>query len=261
VVLIVMLAVAVLGIGVAISPILAPGRQNRQGLSSSSDLRFRQSGNTGTEKDLPDFGGGTMSFGNRSAEEIIDSAKKAYGDDSLAVQTYAGKGFGVAVRRVTGDTGHTAGDRGQASDSDYAVTLAFPARSESGATGLFELPSSAQFRKQLFPRTGDVEPPAPDIPLYPGSACVSQFGLGTATFIGFYLTAGSADSVRSFYGRTLGRLGWQRVPARSSGVLETFVKSNEDRTLLVQLRDDDSSRTRIGLVAMGPASQGSKERR
>jgi hypothetical protein len=136
-------------------------------------------------------------------------------------------------------------------DSDYAVTLAFPASTHSGRIGLLDMPSSSQFRKQLFPDSADVEAPAGDIPLYPNAACKTQVGLSTACFVGFYLTPDGIEAVRSFYVHVLGRLGWQRIPTDSTGHLETFVKRGEDRTVMVQLREEDATTTCIGLVAMG----------
>jgi hypothetical protein len=144
---------------------------------------------------------------------------------------------------------------------DYALTLALPASGQSGQPGLFELPSSSHFRKQLLPGTGDAEAPAADVPLYPRSSCRIQVGRGTACFTGFYLTSDSVEAVRSFYVRVLSRLGWQRVTVDREGLLETFAKCNEDRTVVVQLRKQDSVTTRIGLVAMTPEIPDRNERK
>jgi hypothetical protein len=119
---------------------------------------------------------------------------------------------------------------------------------------MFELPSSGHFKKELLPGAADAEAPAADIPLYPRSSCRTQVGRGTACFVGFYLTPDSVEAVRSFYVRTLSRLGWERVAADRPGLLETFAKPNEDRTVVVQLRKQDSVTTRIGLVAMASGS-------
>ena len=144
---------------------------------------------------------------------------------------------------------------------DYALTLAFSAPGQTGRTARFELPSSDNFRKQLLPGSGDAEPPAADIPLYPQSSCRMQVGQGTVCFTGFYLTPDSIEAVRAFYVRVLGQLGWQRVTAGRAGLLETFAKRDEDRTVLVQLRKQDSVTTRIGLVAMTPGSPDRNERK
>jgi hypothetical protein len=143
------------------------------------------------------------------------------------------------------------------SGSDYALTLALPSPGQPGRSGLFELPSSGHFKKELLPGAADAEAPAADIPLYPRSSCRIQVGRGTACFVGFYTTPDSLEAVRSFYVRTLSRLGWERVTEDGGRktedgrrVLETFAKSNEDRTVVVQLRKQDSVTTRIGLVAM-----------
>jgi hypothetical protein len=156
-------------------------------------------------------------------------------------------------------------------DGDYALTMALPSQGEPGRSGVFEVPSTGHFKKELLPETGDAEAPAADIPLYPQSSCRTQVGRGTACFIGFYLTPDSLEAVRSFYVRVLNGLGWQRVTedgSRESGVgshgLETFAKSNEDRAVIVQLRRQDSVTTRIGLVATGsglPVAGYAKERK
>jgi hypothetical protein len=88
-----------------------------------------------------------------------------------------------------------------------------------------------------------------------------QVGRGTATFIGFYLTPDSIEAVRSFYVQALGKLGWQRVAAATPGLLETFTKRNKDRTVVLQLRKQDSMTTRIGLVATTSGSPDPGERK
>jgi hypothetical protein len=144
---------------------------------------------------------------------------------------------------------------------DYALTLALPFRGQPGRSGLFELPSSGHFKKELLPGAGEAEAPAADIPLYPRSSCRTQVGRGTACFVGFYLTPDSVEAVRSFYVRTLSRLGWERVTGDGGRKtedggreMETFTKPGEDRTVVVQLRKQDSVTTRIGLVAMSSGS-------
>ena len=150
----------------------------------------------------------------------------------------------------------------QKSGADYALTLALPAPGQPGRSGLFELPSSSHFKEQLFPEgMGTAEAPAADIPLYPQSSCRMQVGRGTACFTGFYLTP---DGVGS--GPLILRSGpWSAWLAagygRPRGLLETFAKGNEDRTVVVQLRKQDSVTTRIGLVAMTSGSPDGNERK
>jgi hypothetical protein len=144
---------------------------------------------------------------------------------------------------------------------DYALTLALPSRSQPGQAGVFDVPSTGHFKQELLPEAGEAEAPAADIPLYPQSSCRTQVGRGTACFVGFYLTPDSVEAVRSFYVRTLSRLGWERVAADRPGLLETFAKPGEDRTVVVQLRKQDSVTTRIGLVAMSSGSPGRNERK
>jgi len=148
----------------------------------------------------------------------------------------------------------------QESDADYALTLAVPFAGQPGRCGLFELPSSRSFRKQILPGPGEAEAPAADIPLYPRSDCRTQVGRGTACFVGFYLTSDSVEAVRSFYVQAMGRLGWRRVTGRS-GPMETFAKQNEGRAVLLQMREQDSVTTRIGLVAMASGSSNRSERK
>ena len=99
----------------------------------------------------------------------------------------------------------------------------------------------------------------------PAAGCRSDTARPVSS--GFYLTPDSIEAVRTFYVRVLGRLGWQRVtvhgdddlgPQLRSCPLETFAKPEEDRTVIVQLRKQDSVTTRIGLVAM--ASGGLRRR-
>ncbi len=164
------------------------------------------------------------------------------------------------------------GPRSPVSESppDYALTLTLPSSGQPSRSGLFELPSSAHFRKQLLPGAKDAEAPAADIPLYPQSSCRMQVGQGTVCFVGFYLTSDSLEAVRSFYVRVLSQLGWQRAmpsplaplpmgEGKGVRVLETFAKPNEDRTVVVQLRRQDSVTTRIGLVAMASGGLETKD--
>jgi len=195
----------------------------------------------------PDWGGGRLSFSDRSAASIIDSVRTASGADSLETQAYLRPAGGVVLRHKP--------------DSDYALTLAVPSPGQPNRTALFELPSAGHFRKELLPEAGAAEPPSADIPLYPRSRCRMQVGRGTACFIGFYLTSDSVEAVRSFYVGGLGKLGWQRVSVGGKKPLETFVKRNESRTVLVQLSRQDSLTTRIGLVATTSGSPDRNERK
>ncbi|MCX6844656.1 MAG: hypothetical protein NTX53_20525 [candidate division WOR-3 bacterium] len=208
----------------------------------------------------PDWGGGRLSFPVGSATAIIDSVTTASAEDPPKTQAWSGQAGGVVLRQKSG--------------TDYALTLALPTPGQPGRCGLFQLPSSDHFKRELLPAAKDAEAPAPDIPLYPQSSCRMQVGRGTACFVGFYLTPDSVEAVRSFYVRTLSKLGWQRIttgdgrretgrtgprsPVSGHSVLETFAKRNEDRTVVVQLRKQDSVTTRIGLVAM--MSGGSPDR-
>jgi hypothetical protein len=203
----------------------------------------------------PDWGGARLSFPARSTAGIVDSVSSAVEGDRSKTRTWSGTAGGVVLRQKSG--------------TDYALTLALPASGQPGRSGVFELPSSGHFREQLFPEGLGTRsetlggfrscpaPPATDIPLYPWSSCRMQVGRGTACFVGFYTTRDSLEAVRSFYVRTLSRLGWERVTEDEGRKtedgrrgLETFAKSNEDRTVVVQLREQDSVTTRIGLVAM-----------
>jgi hypothetical protein len=183
----------------------------------------------------PDWGGGSLSFPNGSAR-MSDRSDSSDKSDIPGV-----------IRRKPG--------------GDYDLALALPAGGQSGRTGRFELPSASHFKQQLLPGAGDAEAPAADIPLYPQSSCRMQVGRGTACFTGFYLTPDSVEAVRSFYVRVLSQLGWQRVTADRAGFLETFAKRNEDRTVVVQLRKQDSVTTRIGLVATTSGSPDRNERK
>ena len=195
----------------------------------------------------PDWGGGRLSITDRSAASIVDSIRTAPGGNSSTTRTYSGPAGGVVLRHK--------------SDSDYAITMAVPVPGQPGRAGLVEVPSSNRFRKELLPGAGDAEPPAADIPLYPQSRCRMQVGHGTACFVGFYLTPDSIEAVRSFYVRALGKLGWQRVTVGDARPLETFTKRREDRAVVVQLRKQDSTTTRIGLVATTSRSPDRSERK
>ena len=203
----------------------------------------------------PDWGGGRLSFdvrGHASGDTIPNRSDSGhvpsrFGSCPRSDKSGIPAAGGVVVRKKSG--------------GDFALTLALPARGQPGRTGLFELPSSSHFKKQLLPGTGDAEAPAADIPLYPRSSCRMQVGQGTACFTGFYLTPDSVEAVRSFYVRVLGRLGWQRVTADRQKPLETFAKCDEDRTVVVQLKKQDSVTTRIGLVAMNSGNPDHNERK
>lgn len=226
VILTVLLVILAVEVGIKLTPSL----NSWTGRRSTSVLQSPVSGGA-----QPDWGGGRMSFSDRSAAGVIDSARTAANGDRMSPQTFSGRASGVLVR--------------QKSDSDYALTMAMRSSGGSGRTVLFDMPSSGHFRKEMLPADGDAEPPAKDIPLYPQSRCRMQVGHGTACFVGFYLTPDSIEAVRSFYVQTLNRLGWQRVASNRPGVVETFTKRNQDRSVVVQLRKQDSVTTRIGLVA------------
>jgi hypothetical protein len=195
----------------------------------------------------PDWGGGRLSATDRSVASVVDSVRAASGGDSLRTRAYSGPIGGVVLR--------------QKPDLDYAITLAMPSPGRPGRTALFELPSSDRFKEELLPDAGDAQEPAADIPLYPESRCRMQVGRGTAYFVGFYTTPDSIEAVRLFYVRALGKLGWQRVAAKRPGYLETFAKRNENRAVLLQLREQDSTTTRIGLVAMASGRPDRSERK
>ena len=225
--LILLATLLVIGAGIALAPGLAPKLRIAKG-----ELRkapgFLNSRLTIHHSLQPDWGGGNLSFPAGSAAGIIDSFRTASGKDSLKMLTYSGQAGGAALREKSG--------------GDYALALALP------SSGVFELPSTSHFRKQLLPGAGDAEAPAADIPLYPQSSCRMQVGQGTACFVGFYLSPDSVEAVRSFYVRVLNQLGWERITAGRQGPMETFAKRNEDRAVVVQLRKQDSVTTRIGLV-------------
>ena len=235
----VLIAVAILGM-VALGVVLAPRL-------AAVTRSFGSSSRMARRPPHPDWGGGRLSFPDGSPAEVMDSLQAAGQGRPGKTQVYSGQGTGVALARK--------------SKSDYALTLALPSKTEPGRTGLFELASSERFRQQLFPQTADVKPPASDIPIYPKSDCRMQVGHGTDCFVGFYLTPDDPEAVREFYIRTLGRLGWQRVPTREVKPTEAFAKPKEDRTVIVQLRKQDSTTTRIGLVAMTRMDQGLNERK
>ena len=224
VVLILLVVVVAVEIGVKFAPRLA-----RLGASP----RLMSAGGPGAAQ--PDWGGGHLSYANHSPTRLIDSVKTAAKADPRQTETFSGRRSGVMVQHRSG--------------SDYSLTMAVASPGRSGRTAMFEVPSSDHFRKELLPRDGDAEPPARDIPFYPQSSCRMQVGRGTACFIGFYLTPDSVGAVRSYYVRALGRLGWHRVSTDEPGPIETFTKPNSDRSVILQLRRQDSATTRIGLVA------------
>jgi hypothetical protein len=236
VVLIALLVVVAVEIGAKFAPRLAQ-------LGPSPSLM--STGGSGAAQ--PDWGGGHVSFASHSPAGLLDSAKTAAKADPSQTQTFSGRAGGVMVEHKSG--------------SDYSLTMAVASPGKSGRTALFEVPSSDHFRKELLPQDGDAEPPARDIPLYPQSRCRMQVGRGTACFIGFYLTPDSVEAVRSFYIRALGRLGWQRVPAERPGPIETFTKPKKDRSVVLQLRRQDSATTRIGLVATASGTPDYTERK
>lgn len=243
VVLTLLLIVLGLEVGIKLTPRLASwtGDGRRETVSG------RRSPVSPARAAQPDWGGGHLSFPASSAAGIIDSVRTASAEGPLKTQAWSGPAGGVVLRQKSG--------------ADYALTLASSAPGQPGRTALFELPSSGHFRKELLPGDGDAEAPAADIPLYPQSSCRTQVGRGTACFVGFYLTPDSVEAVRSFYVRVLSQLGWQRVNAGRPGLVETFAKGNEDRTVVVQLRRQDPATTRIGLVAMTSGSPDRSERK
>jgi hypothetical protein len=229
----VVLTVAVAFLGLEVGIKLAPSLASWTGGGSRGAVSGLPSPVSSAAQ--PDWGGGHLSVSDRSAAGAIDSVKIASGGEGPRTETFSGSASGVLLR--------------QKSDSDYALTLAMRSPGTSGRTAVFDMPSSNRFRKELLPGDADAEAPATDIPLYPQSHCRMQVGRGTATFIGFYLTPDSIEAVRSFYVQALGKLGWERVAAGRAGFLETFNKRKEDRTVVLQLRKQDSVTTRIGLVA------------
>jgi len=241
IVLTVLLVVLAVEVGIKLTPSLASWTgAGRRG--TVSGLQSPVSGGA-----QPDWGGGRMSFSDRSAAGVIDSAKTASRGDRSSPKTFSGSARGILLQ--------------QKSDSDYALTMAMRSSGGSGRTVLFEMPSSGHFRREMLPGDGDAEPPATDIPLYPQSHCRMQVGHGTGCFVGFYLTPDSVEAVRSFYVQTLTKLGWHRVAAGRAGFVETFTKRNADRAVAVQLRKQDSMTTRIGLVVTASGSIDPSERK
>jgi len=239
VVLIVLVAVAGLLVGIRLTPRLTRVASRPDAPSALGAIPGRATHS--------DWGGGQLSFADAPAGSVIESVKLASGKDTLRLQTYAGSEGGVVLQ--------------QKPTGDYALTLALPCPDRPGRCGVFSLPSTNRFQKELLPGPQDAERPAPDIPLYPRSVCRTQVGRGTNCFVGFYLTPDSVEAVRSFYVRLLGKLGWQRVATRKPGPVETFAKNSEDRMVVVQLRRQDPATTRIGVVAMTSGRAGRRERR
>jgi hypothetical protein len=242
IVLSLLVVLAGLGVGVLLAP--------RSVRNAECGMR-----NTAAERQAvqPDWGGGRLSLPARSragTPDLVHSVSvKKIQDSRSKVQDvrtwiYSGWAGGMVLRRKSG--------------ADYALTMAIPASGQPGRSGVFELSSSGHFRKQLLPEEKDAAAPAADIPLYPLSSCRMQVGQGTAYFFGFYFTPDGVEKVRAFYARVLSQLGWQRVTADREGHIETFAKSNEDRTVVVQLREQDSVTTRIGLVATTQSGQGTR---
>ena len=238
VVLIALFAVVAVEVGVKFAPRLATNRSPLTAHRSRPIAVSRQPSAVGS---WPDWGGSQLSFANRSASGLIDSVKTASRDDWSRTQSFSGRTGGVLLRKKPG--------------ADYSLTMAMSSPRQPDRTALFDVPSTGRFRKELLPEDGDAEPPAADIPLYPQSRCRMQVGRGTACFIGFDLTPDSVEAVRSFYTSALSRLGWQRVVADPPGPVETFTKRNSDRAVVLQLRRQDSTTTRIGLVATSAVSR------
>ncbi len=237
--LIVLVAVLVLEVGIKFGPRLA-----RLGTGRAMVPGTLRAGQGAAQ---PDWGGGRMSVSNRPASGVLDSVRMSSEENKQSEQTYNSPAGGVVLRKK--------------SDSDYAVTMAMRSNRQPDKSAVFDLPSTGRFRKELLPGSGDAQQPASDIPLYPQSECRMQVGRGTACFIGFYLTPDNVEAVRSFYLRSLARLGWQRVAVEQPGPIETFTKRNEDRAVILQLRKQDSTTTRIGLVATTSGSAERSERK
>jgi hypothetical protein len=239
VVLVLLVALVAVEVGVKFAPRLA-----ELGAGPGA-TRLMSAGGNGAAQ--PDWGGGHVSFAVHTPAGLIDSVKTASKTDPSQTQTFSGRRGSVLVQHKSG--------------SDYSLTMAVASPGKTGRTALFEVPSSNHFRKELLPTEDDAEAPASDIPFYPQSRCRMQVGRGTACFIGFYLTPDSVEAVRSFYVRALGRLGWQRVPVDHPGRIETFTKRNKDRAVVLQLRRQDSTTTRIGLVVTTSGSPDPTERK
>jgi len=235
----VVLTLLLVFVAVRVGFMLAPGLA-RFGSRGGTTSRSLSPAGVGTLQ--PDWGGGRLSLRDRPMASVLDSVRRAAGADSAKTRTHASPAGSVLLR--------------QKPDSDYAVTLVMPSSRDPGRSALFELPSASRFRKELLPGEADAEPPAADVPLYPQARCRMQVGRGTSYFVGFYLTSDGVEAVRSFYTSALGRLGWRRVPVSQPGPIETFTKPGKDRSVILQLRRQDSTTTRIGLVA----TSGSPER-
>jgi hypothetical protein len=242
VVLTLVLVFVAVRVGIVLAPRLASAGTGQGGPATTSSLKAGEAGAA-----QPDWGGARMSFSAAEPAEVVGSAKNAIKGDPSKTRSYSGPAGGVVLTEKP--------------DRDYALTMAVQSRGQPGRSAVFEVPSSRSFRKQLLPAPGDAEAPARDIPLYPESRCRTQVGHGTACFVGFYLTPDSVEAVRTFYIRELNQLGWERVTAGSAGLLETFTKRNEDRMVVVQLREQDPALTRIGVVAMSSGRPDRSERK
>jgi hypothetical protein len=242
VVLTLLLVLVAVRVGIMAAPRLAQAGVRQTGPGMPSPLKAGEAGAM-----QPDWGGGRLSFSAATPSEVIDSVSRATREQSPEARSFSGAKGGVVVTQKPG--------------GDYALTMAVPSPNRADRSAVVEVPSSRSFRRQLFPGPEDAEAPAPDIPIYPQSNCQTQVGHGTACFVGFYLTPDSIEAVRSFYVKALGRLGWERVTAGGPGLLETFNKRNENRMVVVQLRKQDQTLTRIGVVAMGSGSPVHSERK
>jgi hypothetical protein len=232
--------VAVLGL--ELGSRLGPGASDAQVKGQDAGCRMRDAESRSKKARQPDWGGGRLVTGGKR--------RPAGGVELRRIGTppeIAGRGQSPALEAPQPGTVPAISVMSQ---QDYSLSLAVSGTSEPGRAGLFEVASTARFRKELLPGTQEADAPAEDIPLYPGAGCRTQVGRGTACFVGFYLTPDSVEAVRSFYVQSLGRLGWDRMTPGSRGVVETFAKPEQARTVVVQLRRQDQCLTRIGLVAM-----------
>jgi hypothetical protein len=193
------------------------------------------------------WGGGRLAMVDQTPAAATESLRRVLGGDSAGVRSYARGDFGVALA--------------QRSDSDYHFALAMPAPGKTHRTMILDMARASQFRRQLLPDSSVVDTPCPDVPLYPGAECRMQVGRSSPSFIGFYLTRDSIEAVRTYYIRELGRRGWRRMVPKQPGALEVFAKEKESRSVLVNLRRQDDSLTRIGLTVTSPAQTSELSRR
>ena len=219
---------------------VAPAVSDRLGfLSVKRQTLVRVPGVSANVPIAPAWGGAGLVNAEKSPAALIDSFKRSFGSDSGRVNAYTGSGFGIAFVRNP--------------DSTQGLALALSAGGQAGRSLLLTMPDARQFGKQLFPDSTTTQQPCGDVPLYPGSACRMQIGAGGPNFIGFYLTPDSIEQVRRYYAQEMARRGWRRATRPGLVNLEAFVKDDEQRSVLVNLRiEDDSSATRVGLVVSGP---------